>query len=369
MNVLHVYKDYYPILGGIENHVRLLASLLSEQDGIRVTVLTTSPTVRGHVLQDRKVRVIKAGRLATVASTPISLSLFAQMRALEADIVHLHFPYPVGELAYLLSGRRSPLVITYHSDIIRQRWLLSLYRPFLWRVLRRADAIIASTPNYIRASPFLAQLEPKCRVIPFGIDWNRFQQRDDAQVERLRHLYDPPLLIFVGRFRYYKGLTYLIEAMKEVKATLLLIGSGPLEKELRHQVWASNLTERVLFLGEVPDENLPSLYQASDIFVLPSCERSEAFGITQLEAMACGVPVISTELGTGTSFVNVDGETGLVVPPADPGALAQAIHRLLSDEALREAMGHRGKERVEREFGVGLMVKRTVQLYRELLAT
>ncbi len=369
MKILQVYKDYYPVIGGIENHVRLLSTLLSRQEGMEITVLTTSPTLRGHVLPDHRVRVIKAGRLATVASTPISLSLFTKMRALEADIVHLHFPYPVGELAYLGSGHKGPLVITYHSDVVRQQKLLFLYKPFLWRVLQRADAIIASSPNYIRSSPFLSRFEPKCHVIPFGIDLSRFQHRDEERVERIRQLYDPPLLLFVGRFRYYKGLSYLIEAMKEIRATLLLAGSGPLEKELRQQVRTNRLEERVLFLGAVSDENLATLYQACDLFVLPSCERAEAFGITQLEAMACGVPVVSTELGTGTSFVNVDGETGLVVPPASPAALAQAINSLLTDAALRKTMGQRGRERVEAEFGAELMVERVAELYRGLMAT
>ncbi|MBI2304526.1 MAG: glycosyltransferase [Chloroflexi bacterium] len=368
MKVLLVYKDYFPVLGGIENHLRLLATGLATHKEMKVEVLVTDPGRRTQRLSMDGVSITKAGRWLTAASAPISTSLFLEMRRRQADIYHLHFPYPIGEMAYLLAGAKGKLVITYHSDIIRQRRLLLLYRPFLWRLLGRADRIIVQSPNYVASSPYLRRVAKKCTVIPSAVDMRRFEATEGAAVAAWRRRFPPPLVLFVGRFRYYKGLQYLIQAMKKIKATLLLSGSGPLESQLRHQVAALALEDRIFFLGEVPDGELPSLYQAADIFVLPACERSEAFGLTQVEAMASGVPVICTELGTGTSYVNIHGETGLVVPPRDPEALAQAINTLLDNPGLRQQLGGGGRERAAREFGVETMVQRTIQLYQELVS-
>lgn len=367
MKALHIYKDYYPVLGGIENHLRLLAEGLAKQ-GLEVTVLVTSLTRETTTLEMNGVRVIKAGRLATVASTPLSFSLPLVVRRLETDITHLHFPYPWGELAHLLWGKSKRTVITYHSDIVRQRSLLRLYEPFLWRLLAKADRIIASSDHYLEASVYVSRYAGKSTVIPFGIDLKRFTS-PPADAQKIRKRHGSPLLLFVGRLRYYKGLQYLLEAMRDIEARLLIVGKGPMEKEWLNLATQLGLTERVTFLGEVPEEELPLYYHACDIFVLPASERSEAFGIVQLEAMACGKPVICTELGTGTSYANIHGLTGLVVPPRDPVALAGAIERLLSDPGLQEEMGERAKERVEKEFSHERMIKSTQALYEELLAT
>ncbi len=367
IRVLQVYKDYYPVLGGIENHVKLLAERLARRDDTSVRVLVTALGRHSQVETIEGVEVIKAARLATVASTPISLSLFGWMGQLEADVTHLHFPYPVGEMAYLMRGRSPRLVITYHSDVVRQRGLLRLYRPFLERVLARADRIIATSPHYIRSSPFLERHAAKCVVIPSCVDLERFARVDEARVAQIRARFRPPLILFVGRFRYYKGLSYLIEAMKEVSGTALLVGTGPLEGELRRQVAEAGLDERVAFLGEVPEEELPAYYQAAELFVLPAVERSEAFGLTQVEAMACGVPCVATEVGTGTSWVNLHGQTGLIVPPRDAAALAAAINQILGNEAFRQTLGEAARRRAHTEFGVDSMVERIVEVYREVL--
>jgi rhamnosyl/mannosyltransferase len=369
MRVLHVYKDFYPVLGGIENHLRLLSTELARREGLEVDVLVTSPGPRSQVERWDGVRVFKAARLFTLASTPISLALFRQMGHRAYDLTHLHFPYPLGELAYLLRGRSPRMIITYHSDIVRQRVLRQLYAPFLHRILDRADAIIVSSPHYVKSSAYLQGFRDKCVLIPFGIPVARFQDgADPAEVARLQGRYPLPLILFVGRFRYYKGIHYLIEAMKRVpRGTLLLAGAGPQEGRLREQARREGLDQRVVFLGEVPDSLLPSLYHASQLLVLPACQRAEAFGLVLLEAMACGLPVVSTELGTGTSFVNLHEETGLVVPPQDPTALASAINRLLADEALRTELGQRAKSRVEAEFSLDRMVERTLALYRRLV--
>jgi glycosyltransferase involved in cell wall biosynthesis len=366
MKVLHIYKDYYPVVGGMENHIRMLARGTAERN-LDVTVLVTSPTRRTEVGELEGVKVIKAGRLATVASTPISFGLFRWVRRLRPDITHLHFPYPMGEMAQLFLGRSQRTLITYHSDVVRQQGLLRVYRPFLRRVLARADRIIATSPNYIESSPYLSAVSDKCTVVPLGIDLGFFRQPRTEEVKALRSRHRPPLLLFVGLLRYYKGLDYLIRAMPDIDARLLVVGCGPMAEEWQALVNTLGLTERVFFGGRVEDEHLPGYFQACDVFVLPASHRSEAFGVVQAEAMACGKPVVCTELGTGTSYVNVDGQTGLVVPPRDPDALAVAINRLLGDEELRAQMGARGSERARQEFSHEVMIDRVVRIYEDLL--
>jgi rhamnosyl/mannosyltransferase len=199
-----------------------------------------------------------------------------------------------------------------------------------------------------------------------GIDLERFRKPQSEGVRELRNKYGTPLLLFVGILRYYKGLEYLITALRDVKATLLVVGSGPMAEQWQNLTVRLGLADRVFFVGQHV-EDLPVYYQACDLFVLPSSHRSEAFGLVQVEAMACGKAVICTELGTGTSYVNVDGETGLVVPARDADALALAITRLLNDDALRIEMGKRGRERALREFSHETMIDRVLELYQGLL--
>lgn len=366
MKILHIYKDYYPVLGGIENHVRIVAEEQARL-GHDVTVLVTNRGLRGEVSESAAPRVIKAGRLATIASAPISLSLPLWMRRLPCDVAHLHFPYPIGEMAYLLAGRARRLVVTYHSDIVRQKWLLRFYAPLLRRLLQRADRILPTNQRYLETSDFLASVRDKCTVVPLGINLKRFEQADRARAQEIRRQFGPDTLIFVGRLRYYKGLEYLIRAMSQVPARLLVIGTGPMEKQWRALAADLRLASKVTFLGDVDDASLPAYYAAGALFVLPSSQRSEAFGVSMLEGMACGLPAISTELGTGTSFVNLHEQTGLVVPPGDPAALAQAINRLLADTELRQRLGKAAHARAWGEFSHVAMVERIVQVYHDVL--
>lgn len=367
MRVLQIYKDYYPVVGGMENHVKMLSEELVQR-GHQVTVLVTHPTSRTHLEEHNGVHVIKAGRLATVASAPLSLALPLILWRQRPDITHLHFPYPIGEVSQLIFGRASHTIITYHSDVVRQKGWLMLYRPLLWRVLHKADRIIATSCNYIDTSPYLSQVRDRCTVIPLGLEVQRFVHVSGSQVETIREAYGSPLLLFVGKLRYYKGLQYLLAAMSEIPCKLLIVGSGPMEDEWRQLAESLGLSDKVVFLGQVSDEDLPLYYHASDIFVLPASERSEAFGTVQVEAMASGLPVVCTELGTGTSFVNVHGQTGVVVPPKDSKALGNAINTLLQDEQLRRRMGQRARERAVSEFSLTTMVDRVADLYAEILA-
>ena len=371
MKVLLLYKDYHPVVGGIENHIRLLArGLRNEGVDASVLVTNTGPATQRQTIDG--VPVTKTRRQAHLLSTPISLSYFAELRrqTQSADLVHLHAPYPPAELAQLLLGHGKPAVISYHSDIIRQRRTGKLYAPLLRKVLQRAALVAASSPAYIESSPFLQEVRQKCRVIHYGIETERFEEteqvRGDAQ--RLRNQYgDLPLLLFIGRLRHYKGVDVLIRAMPRINARLLIVGTGPMQETWQNLAQAQNLAEKVFFLGDASDKEALAARYAADLFVLPSTNRAEALGIVQLEAMACGLPVVCTELGTGTSYVNRDGVTGLVVPPNDPHALTVAINRLHAAPALRAKMGVEGRRRVRSEFSLQEMVRKTITFYEEAL--
>ena len=371
MRVLLLYKDYHPIVGGIENHIRLLAQgLRNEGVDARVLVTNTGPATQRQTIDG--VPVTKTGRQTAILSTPISLPLFVELRRQMAtvDLVHLHAPYPLAELAHLMLGRAKPTVISYHSDIVRQKKTGKLYAPLLKKVLQRAALIAASSPAYIESSPFLQDVRHKCRVIHYGIEPERFNQTEQVRgdAENLRNQYgDLPLLLFIGRLRHYKGVDVLVRAMHDIRAKLLIIGTGPMQEAWQILAHTQNLADKVLFLGDASDKETLAARYAADLFILPSTNRAEALGIVQLEAMACGLPVVCTELGTGTSYVNRDGATGLVVPPNDPRALAVAINRLLASPALRAKMGVEGRRRVRSEFSLQEMINATISFYEDAL--
>jgi rhamnosyl/mannosyltransferase len=272
-------------------------------------------------------------------------------------------------------GRGAPVVLTYHSDVIRQASILRYYRPWMMRALDATEAIIIGSPP-MRQSAYLAGYQEKLHLIPYGISLSRFAASPtESELARVRYRYlaeramvaEPsPLLLFVGRLRYYKGLDTLVAALPEIQAQLVIAGSGPMLGEWQDLAAQMNVSDRVLWLGDVPDEDLATLYHLADLFVLPASHPSEAFGLVQVEAMAAGLPVVCTELGTGTTYVNRNGETGLVVPPRDPSALASAINRLLADSVLRAAMGEAARLRA-REFDLEVMVDRVLELYAEVV--
>ncbi len=372
LRILHIYKDYFPVLGGIENHVKVLAEAQAAR-GHDVTVLVANPERRTVIETANGVRVVKAGRWATIASTPISPATFRWVARIEADIAHLHFPYPPGEVAHLWLGRAKRFVVNYHSDIVRQRLLGALYRPFLWRVLQRADRLIAGSPAYVQSSPYLSRFREKCTVIPYGTDLERFDQVAPARIADVRRRLIPQaspslILLFVGRLRYYKGINDLLHALSEIPAAhLLIVGDGPMREPWEQLTRELNLSTRVTFAGEVDDADLPACYRLADVFVLPSNLRAEAFGKVLVEAMASGLPVVSTELGSGTSWVNLHGATGLIVPPLNPQALAQAVNSLLSNPAKRADMGRAAHQRAHAEFSQTAMIERVEQVYRTVL--
>ncbi len=383
INVLLVNKLYYPVIGGVENHVRDLAINLSKNLELNVRVLVANTSFKTELQEIDGVEVYKIASLGTFRSTPISPSFLFWLRKLKSDIYHFHFPYPFGEFSYLLAPCLTPclsadrasrksagkLVVTYHSDIVRQKLLLALYKPFLKAFLKKADEILVGSPNLIKHSVYLGEVKEKCAVVHYGIDVKRFELTENVlkEVRKLRNCYGNKIVLFIGRLIYYKGIEYLLRAIKEVDGQLLLVGKGPLEDSLRELAKDLGIEDRVHFIGEASDEDLPAFYHACDVFVLPSIARSEAFGLVQLEAQACGKPVVSTELGTGTSYANLDGKTGFVVSPENSEELAKAINVLLEDEPLRRRMGEFARARVNEEFTLEKMAERVFGVYRELI--
>ncbi len=366
MKILHIYKNYHPVLGGIENHIKLVCEELAKEPGYQMKVVVTNGNFSTEKQVINGVEVIKCGKMFELASTPVSLSMYWHLKQLKPDVVHFHFPYPPGELFGWLNYRRfsTKFVLTYHSDVVRQSAIMRLYLPLFDRFLKRVDYVIATSPDYARSSAVLGKVQSgKLRIVPFGINSDLFLRPCQKEVLALKEKFGTRVVTFVGKLRYYKGLEYLIRAAKEVEAKFLIIGKGPQDAQLRKLVGDYGCKDKVTFLGEIDNQSLVNYLYASEVFVLPSIYRSEAFGISMLEAMTCGLPVISTELDTGTSFVNQHLKTGLVVKPADAEALVEAINRLLDDEKLRGQLGENSKLRVQQEFIFSKMLQRIKEIY------
>ncbi|MCJ8502475.1 glycosyltransferase [Desulfatitalea alkaliphila] len=370
MKVLQIYKDYYPpVKGGIEKHVNLLSNGLRSR-WIEVEVLVSNTSRRMEMDCCEGINVYKVPQLGRLSSAPLNFSMPFWIRKLasNADILHFHFPNPTAEFSYLVSGLKKKVVVTYHSDIVRQVYLKELYAPFMRNFLKKANVIIVTSPQYYQTSKVLCKYKDKCAIIPLGIDLNNFNNNFDrlSRTVHLRRKHGERLVLFVGRSRYYKGLHVLMEAMQKIDAKLLVVGADHNDEQVINSLGPHGLPANVEVLGELNDETLADYFHACDVFVLPSVERSEAFGIVQLEAMACGKPVVSTELGTGTSFVNAHEKTGLVIPPNNPDALAEAVNHLLCNPDICEQYGEGGISRVKQFFSLEQMVDQTVALYLKI---
>jgi rhamnosyl/mannosyltransferase len=323
------------------------------------------------------VKVYRLGTAFKVSTAPITLELPALLRQKSRcfDLLHFNFPNPWTDLLFLACCRRQKAILTYHGDIFRQglnlsTLLLKAYRPFTHRLLGWMSAIVATSPKGVENSPFLSRRRERCRIIPMPVDLATFQGVEETDVAECWKKYGR-FVLFVGRFVYYKGLSYLVEAMDRLEdssVNLVLVGRGPLEESIREQVVKLGLGERVFFPGRVSDNELKTLYHACQCFVLPSITHAEALGMVLAEAMACGRPVVSTELGTGTSYVNMDGVTGFVVPPRDAAALAEKIGLLVGDGGLRKRLGSQGLARMKAEFSKESVVEKTLKLYEDVLA-
>ncbi|MGF6126234.1 glycosyltransferase involved in cell wall biosynthesis [Pseudomonas frederiksbergensis] len=368
MRVLHFYKTSLPdTVGGIEQVIFQLCESCAQQ-GIEGQVLSLSRDPTPPVVQVGQHEVHRAKLDLQFASTGFSLSVFKKFRELaaEADVVNYHFPWPFMDVVHFASGMRKPSVVTYHSDIIRQKTLLKLYRPLMNRFLASADRIVAASPNYLHTSDVLQQFQDKTRVIPYGLNKAGYPQPDNERMAQWRQKLGDKFFLFVGVMRYYKGLHILLDAMKDLDYPVVIVGAGPKEIELHAQAKALGL-RNIHFLGRLGDEDKVALLQLSYAIVFPSHLRSEAFGISLLEGAMYGKPMISSEIGTGTSYINIHNETGLVVPPSNPQAFREAMRTLWENPVLAAAMGVKAEARYRQLFTAEEMGRKWTALYQELL--
>ena len=359
MKVLQVYKTYLPDdFTGIPRVIHAIAEGTASK-GIESCVLTLTAQADDSPLKVGRHLVHRVKRDFQIASTDVAFSAFQAFRkhAADADLIHYHYPWPFGDLLWLYAGTRKPSVVTYHSDIVKQRMLSKVYAPLRARFLDRADAVVATSPNYVVSSPVLSQLSKRVEVIPIGIEPRAMV--DEAVTQSWRSRLPADFFLFVGAARYYKGIDYLLEAAALSGLPVVIAGEAD-------GLQARQLPENVVILGKVTDADKEALLELCRAFVFPSHLRSEAFGVALLEAARAGKPMISCDIGTGTTYVNIDDRTGIVVPPQSGGHFAQAMRVLANDAALAAKLGSEARERYDALFTQDAMANAYTKLYRRL---
>lgn len=370
MRIVHVFKTYMPETnGGIEQVIEDLSEQhLVLGHSVKVLATVTNSKVRRYRWRNHAVKVFP--NIMTIASTPLSLSFLLNFikETKKADIIHYHFPWPLMDLCQIFLRPNKKFIVTYHSDIIKQKKLKLVYKIVMKRFFRQASAIVVTSPQYLETSRDLEEHLTKTSIIPLGIKCPLEKQNNLMQQEKFDLSIAPkqPYILFLGVLRYYKGLKNLIECSRAINAEIIIAGTGPEEVTLKKQ--AKNLgAKNVQFLGRVTEEEKEYLLQNATLFVFPSNERTEAFGISLLEASAYELPMVTCEIGTGTSYVNIDKITGFVVAPNNPTELANAVNIILSDDQLRERLGKNARKRFEDNFQSKLMADRYAQLYEQII--
>lgn len=371
IKILQVNKLYYPEIGGIEKTLQQISEGLSEKSEVDLKVLVCRKKGRGKTEQIHGVEVHRAGSLGVIASVPISFSFLWKFRKLakDRDVIQLHLPFPLGDLACLVSGYRGKVVAFWHSDVVKQKKWMILYRPVMERFLKRADLILVGAQGIAKGSAYLQPYLDKCKVVPFAVEDHILNSgREYLTRQGYERKNNQIRFLFIGRLVYYKGCSVLIEALSRMKesAVLTIIGSGVLLDDLKEQCRKSGIADRVKFEGKVSDGRMKECFQTADVLVLPSIERSEAFALVQLEAMAYGIPVINTNLPSGVPEVSIHMETGLTVEPRDAVALAEAMDWMCVHDKDRVAMGMKARERVEKFYTQDIMIKNLLETYYEI---
>ncbi|UXZ21253.1 glycosyltransferase [Pseudomonas sp. YeP6b] len=367
MRILHFYKTFSADQhGGVEMFIRHLTHATSRQ-GCENIVLSLSRDGASSV-QEADYQLVQAKEDYNLASTGISLSSFKTFKELAktADIVHYHFPWPFMDLVHFATRVNKPTVVTYHSDIVRQKILKYLYSPLQYAFLNNVDAIVATSPNYLESSTVLAKFREKSSAVPIGLEETMYPAPEADKVSELRERHGQ-FFLFIGVLRYYKGLEFLLQAMEGKDWPLLIVGAGPLEQELI-QIAAERKLHNVHFIGQVTEQQKVNLLEACYAVVFPSHLRSEAFGISLLEAAMFGKPMVCSEIGTGTSFINQNGVSGLVVPPRDALSMRLAMEQLWNSPALASRYGQAARERYLEVFTSHSMGESYVNIYSKLLA-
>jgi len=362
IKILQVSKFYYPRIGGIERIVGQIAEELNKDSQFKVEVLCCEKRRRVEVFNNTK--VYRAKILFNFWHLPISLDFFRLFRRKRDNyhIIDLHHPFPLADLALFLFPTKAKIVVHYHSDIVRQKFLEIFIRPFLYHTLKKSSKILVSNPNLVRTSSILQKFSYKCVVVPFGVSLSKYQNPNTQKINEIKQRYGN-FVLFVGRLSYYKGVSYLIEVIKDIPTNLVIIGDGPERNKLHRLVKKLQITSKVYFLPFQEEEDLICFYHACKFLVLPSIYRSEAFGIVLIEAMTCRKPVISTELGTGTSWANKNNVTGFVVKAKDKKALKKAIERLLFEKDLYQKFSNNAFLRAKKLFREEAMIKKIKEIY------
>lgn len=367
MKVLHFYKTYFPdSFGGVEQVIYQIARGAVKL-GVDVEVLSLSRNAHAEpqVLDNHLVYRSRLDfQIASTGFSVASIKKFASL-ARNADVVHYHFPWPFMDVVHFVTQLKKPTVVTYHSDIVRQKFLLNTYRPLKKRFLGAVDRIVATSPNYFETSDVLSQYKDKVAVIPIGLDKSSYPDPSPEVLRKWQATVGSRFFLFVGMIRYYKGLHILLNAMQGVDLPVVIVGAGPIESELKQMACRLGL-KNIHFLGPLPDADKIALLKLAYALVFPSHLRSEAFGVSLLEGAMFGKPMISSEIGTGTSYINLHGQTGIVVPPSNSDALRSAMQFLWNNEEAARKMGYEAERRYWELFTAQKMVDSYVALYEQL---
>lgn len=366
MKVLHFYKTYLPdTIGGVENVIfEIIKGTTSLGVFSEVMTLTKEHASRTYTYEGHTVHRCRSN--FEFASTPFSFSALYRLKRISAsfDLIHYHFPYPFADMLQIFGVINKPYVVTYHSDIVKQKKLLYFYRPLKDRFLSSAVRIVATSPNYLASSPILSKYKGQTEVIPIGISESNYPKASAEKVNFWRDQVGSQFFLFVGVLRYYKGLYILLDAAKNVDFSIVIVGSGPIESELKVKATEMGLTN-VIFLGQLEETDKAALFELCLSVVFPSHLRSEAFGVALLEGAMYGKPLISSEIGTGTSYININSVTGLVIPPSDPLKLAEAMTFLWLNPVEAQTFGLNARDRYLELFTCEKMAGAYLKLYEE----
>jgi len=368
VKVLQFYRTYFPeTQGGLEEAIRQICHSTSKL-GVEQRILTMARVPEVETLELPEATVIRVPLQAEPAACSMGTAMFKVYReqAKWADVIQAHHPWPFADLVHLASGVNKPLVLTYHSDIVRQKAMERLYAPLRHLFYRKVSRFVATSPNYVKSSSVLQSLKKRPDVIPLGLSEERYPPATEDAVRLVQQTYGQDFFLFVGVLRYYKGLHNLVEAASINGLPVVIAGDGPERERLQTMAKQARATN-IQFTGYVSDDIKQALFQCSRAVVFPSSERSEAFGVTLLEGQLNSKPLISCEIGTGTSYVNKHGETGIVIPPHAPSALANAMSELYNQPSHATAMGEAAKQRMEALFNGHEVGQAYLELYRKLI--
>jgi glycosyltransferase involved in cell wall biosynthesis len=354
-SVLNVYRTYFPDPpGGLQEAIRQIC-LATSKLGVSNTIYTLSPNPIPNIVDYDEARVIRNKSWFAPASCDIgglsSVKSFIEL-ASKNNIVHYFYPWPYADLLHFLSRPKNPTVMTYISDVVRQKYLGTLYTPLMWSTLKKMDVIVANCPSYVETSPILSspEIRHKVRVIPLGIDESSYPKQGDNNIfQKIGIQSSDSYFLFLGVLRYYKGLQYLVSASKNLNSKIVIAGSGPERNALEKQIHLEGI-KNIIFAGQVTDAEKVSLLRNCKALILPSHLRSEAYGMVLVEASMFSKPMITCEIGTGTSFVNIHNETGLVVSPQSSNELQAAIDLINSDSSLANEFGVNARKRYDKLF-------------------